>query len=125
MTPIRMEKFEAGMRAVLAFNDAFNRQDIDAMMALLTDDCVYEYASSMPGGLRHTGKESITRYWQDFFNTSPNTRIDVEEVFGIGNRCVKRWRSLRCDAAGLEVQLRGVDIYKISNGLISEMSSYG
>ena len=125
MTPIRMEKVEAGMRAVLAFNDAFNWHDVGAMMALISGDCVFEDASSPPVGAIHTGKGAITGYWQDFFTKSPNTRIDVEEVFGIGNRCVRRWRCLRFDATGLEAQRRGVDVYQISDGLISEISSCG
>ena len=36
MSPARMDRVETGMRAVLAFNEAFNRHDVAGMMRLMT-----------------------------------------------------------------------------------------
>ena len=46
--------------------------------------------------------------------------IEVEEVSGIGLRCILRWK---CTGLG-EDAARGVDIFRVENGLIREMLSY-
>jgi len=42
---MRMARVEAATRLVLAFNEAFNRHDVDAMMALMSEDVVFENTS--------------------------------------------------------------------------------
>ena len=125
MSPIRMSKIETAMRVVMEFNEAFNRHDVPGMMQLMTDDCVFENTDPAPDGTRYSGKEAVTQFWQDFFRQSPKARIEIEEIFGMGNnRCVMRWRYQWVDAAGKEGHVRGVDIFQVRDGLISEKLSY-
>ena len=125
MSPIRMSKIETGMRVVMEFNEAFNRHDVPGMMQLMTEDCVFENSDPAPDGTRYSGKEAVTQFWQDFFRQSPKARIEIEEIFGMGNnRCVMRWRYQWVDAAGKEGHVRGVDIFQVRDGLISEKLSY-
>ena len=67
MSPVRMSKLEAGVRTVIAFNDAFNRHDVAGMMQFMSDDCVFENTDPAPDGTVYKGKEVVTRFWQDFF----------------------------------------------------------
>jgi predicted SnoaL-like aldol condensation-catalyzing enzyme len=124
MSPIRMARLESGVRAVIDFNEAFNRHDVAAMMQLMTDDCVFENTSPAPDGTVYKGKEAVTQFWQDFFRESPNAHIKIEEIFGLGLRCVMRWRYDWEDAAGNKGHVRGVDIFQVKNGLICEKLSY-
>jgi ketosteroid isomerase-like protein len=124
MSPIRMSKIESGVRMVLEFNEAFNRHDIAWMMQLMSDDCVFENTEPSPDGSLYTGKEAIARFWQDFFLASPQAHIEVEEIFGLGLRCVVRWRYDWVDAAGKKGHVRGVDLFKLKDGLICEKLSY-
>lgn len=125
MSPIRMSKIETAMRVVLEFNEAFNRHDVPGMMQLMTEDCVFEDTDPAPDGTRYSGQEAVTRFWQDFFRESPKAHIEIEEVFGLGNqRCVMRWRYEWVDAAGHKGHVRGVDIFQVRDGLISEKLSY-
>jgi len=124
MCPVRMERFEAALRLVLDFNQAFNRHDVSGMMRLMSDECIFENTSPAPDGTRYVGKEAITRFWEDFFRQSPQARIEVEEIFGLGERCVMRWRYDWVDAEGKPGHVRGVDIYRVRNGLIYEKLSY-
>lgn len=121
---MKMAKIEAPMRVVLAFNDAFNRHDVPAMMALMSDDCVFENTSPAPDGTRYAGKAAVTQFWQEFFRASPQAHIQVEDVFGMGWHCVMRWRYDWVDAAGEPGHVRGVDIFTVKDGLISEKLSY-
>jgi ketosteroid isomerase-like protein len=124
MSPVRMEHLEAGMRVVLAFNEAFNRHDVPAMMHLMSDDCVFENTSPAPDGTRYVGRAAVTQFWHDFFRNSPQAHIEVEELFGFGNRCIMRWRYEWAAPSGQQGHVRGVDIFHVRHGLISEKLSY-
>jgi predicted SnoaL-like aldol condensation-catalyzing enzyme len=124
MSPARMSKIESAMRIVLEFNDAFNKHDVAGMMKLMTDDCVFENTDPAPDGTRYSGKQAVTQFWQNFFQESPNAHIDIEEIFGQGSRCVMRWKYSWVDASGGQGHVRGVDVFKVSEGLISEKFSY-
>ena len=119
MTPIRMEKVESAARIVLEFNDAFNNHDVAAMMSLMSEDCVFENTAPAPDGSRYEGKEAVTQFWRDFFRESPHARIEIEEIIGMGNHCVMRWKYSWGDG-----HVRGVDIFRVREGLIREKLSY-
>jgi len=112
------------MRTVLAFNEAFNRHDITGMMQLMSDDCIFENTAPAPDGTAYKGKEAVTQFWQEFFNESPQAHIEIEEVFGLGLRCIMRWRYEWVDGEGKRGHVRGVDIYRVKDGLIQEKLSY-
>lgn len=124
MSPARMDKVEAAMRLVMMFNDAFNRHDVDAMMELMSDDCVFENTAPAPDGTRYAGKQAVTQFWHDFFRDSPHAHIAIEELFGLGLRCVMCWRYSWVDASGKAGHVRGVDIYQVKNNLICQKLSY-
>jgi predicted SnoaL-like aldol condensation-catalyzing enzyme len=119
-----MSKIEAALRAVLAFNEAFNRHDVPAMMQLMSDDCVFDNTHPAPNGTLYTGKEAVARFWEEFFRQSPRARIEIEELFGFGERCVMRWTYRWEDPAGVKGHVRGVDLYRVRDGLILEKLSY-
>jgi hypothetical protein len=124
MSPTRMARLESAIRVVLGFNEAFNRHDIEGMMYLMSDDCIFESAGPAPDGAVYSGKEEITRFLQDFFHESPRAHIKIEEIFGIGFRCIMHWRYEWIDEAGKKGHVRGVDIYQVKNGTICEKLSY-
>lgn len=107
------------MRVVLDFNAAFNRHDVAGMMALMSDDCIFENTQPAPDGTRYAGKEAVTQFWQDFFLDAPHAHIDIEEIFGLGERCIMRWRCRWGDG-----HVRGVDVFRVAGGLVREKLSY-
>ena len=121
---MKMARVEAAMRAALAFYEAFNRHDADGMMALVSEDCIFENNAPAPDGHVYAGKEAVTRFWQDYFQERSQAQIEIEEVFGLCMRCVARWRQEWVDAAGKREAVRGVDILRVTNGFISELFSY-
>ena len=124
MSPTRMSKLEAAIRVVLAFNEAFNRHDVTGMMQLMSDDCLFENADPAPDGAVYSGKETITRFWQDLFRESPQAHIEIEEIFSFGERCVMRWRYSWVDMGGKKGHVRGVDVFRVRNDSIHEKLSY-
>ena len=119
MAPARMSKVESGVRTILEFNDAFNRHDVDGMMKFASEDTIFENTDPAPDGTRYSGKEAVTKFWRDFFREAPQAHIDIEEIFGLGFHVVMRWKYSW--GAG---HVRGVDVFKFKDGLISEKLSY-
>ena len=123
MSPTRMSRLESAIRVVLAFHEAFNRHDVAGMMALVSDDCVFENPEPALDGAVYARKEAITRFLQDFFRESRHAYYEIEGTFNFGNRCIMRWRYNWTDAAGIKGHVRGVDIFQVKDGLICERLS--
>jgi ketosteroid isomerase-like protein len=109
---------------VLRFNDALNARDLEAMMALQTADCVFENTNPAPDGTRYQGQASVHSFWEEFFRSSAESHFDVEEIFALDDHVVMRWIYRWRDEQGSEGHIRGVDLYRIIDGLIAEKLSY-
>ncbi|MDX9991898.1 MAG: nuclear transport factor 2 family protein [Anaerolineales bacterium] len=120
MAPARMAKIESAVRIVLAFTQACNRHDLDGMLQLISQDCVIED----PEGRVYTGKPAIAQLWQGLLREAPEIQIEIEEIFGMGLRCILRWKYEQTDSGGQKKQMRGVDIFQIRDGFICEKLSY-
>ncbi len=124
MSPIRMERVESAIRTVITFTEAFNHHDVPAMLNMVSETCALEAATPAPEGAVYKGKAEITRYWQEYFASHPQARLKIEETLGFGLRCIALWRRDWLDEDGNPAHLRGVDIYQVQNGLITELHSY-
>ena len=121
MSPIRMSRLESSIRIIIEFTEAFNRHDIAGIMRLISDDCVLESTDPNSWDAVYSGKSAITAFWQDFFREAPDAHIDIEEIFGMGFRCVLRWKY---SPGNKNDQIRGVSLFKIKNERIAEILSY-
>lgn len=112
------------VQAVLRFHDALNRHDADAMMAMMTDDCVFENTYPAPDGERLAGQAAVRSFWERFFADSPSAYIEPEEVIDCGDRCILRWRYNWVDHNGQAGHVRGVDVFRVRDGKVAEKLSY-
>ena len=115
---------EATLAAIERFNAAFNRHDVDAIMAAMTDDCVFESTGPSPDGGRFEGQAAVRAVWEELFRGSPTAHFDTEDCFAAGDRCTVRWRYRWTDADGSEGHVRGVDIFRVSDGKVAEKLAY-
>ena len=102
---------------------AVNDHDVDAFLALMTDDVVWE-STTPPDGERFEGKAAVRAAGEEFFASSPNARFETEEVVALGDRALARWNYHWIDDAGKAGHVRGVDVYRIRDGKIAEILSY-
>jgi ketosteroid isomerase-like protein len=109
---------------VIRFNHALNARDLEAMMRSMTDDCVFENTYPPPDGERYEGQAAVRAFWDDFFRSSTEAQIEIEEIFAAADRVVMRWRYQWVEAGGKQGHIRGVDVYAIRGGLIAEKLSY-
>jgi ketosteroid isomerase-like protein len=112
------------LTTIHAFNDALNRHDVDAVMALMTDDCVFENTWPAPDGERHEGQAAIRAFWERLIADSPAAHFDLEEIFATGDRATQRWRYTWVDSQGVAGHIRGVDVFRVRDGKVAEKLAY-
>lgn len=117
---------DATMALLQAFADAWNRHDIEALLALCTEDCVFETASGpLACGARHVGRAALREAFPAAWRTWPDARWEeVEHVVAPGGRAVSTWTFRGTDAAGAGTEVRGVDLFEIRDGLIARKDTY-
>jgi steroid delta-isomerase-like uncharacterized protein len=111
-------------RVLQQFHDAFNQHDVDAVMALMTDDCIFENTYPRPDGTRYEGQAAVRGFWQDLFQASPQAHFAVEELFIASDRGVLRWVYHWVDRNGISGHVRGVDIFRVRDEKVAEKLSY-
>lgn len=112
------------VETINAFNEAFNRHDVDAIMALMTDDVVFENTSPRPNGERFEGAAAVRAFWERLFGASPKAFFDSEDMFAADDRCLTRWNYTYVDREGNPGNVRGVDVFTVRDGKVSEKLSY-
>jgi uncharacterized protein (TIGR03086 family) len=109
---------------VARFSAAFGSGDVDAIMALMTDDCVFEATGPPPDGGRFEGQTSVRGVWEEVFGGTVDARFEEEESFVSGDRAVLRWRYSWTDGDGSPGHVRGVDVLRLRDGKVAEKLSY-
>jgi ketosteroid isomerase-like protein len=66
------------------FDEAVNRGDLDAMLGFFAPDAVWE---TEDGGAVGTfeGRAAIRRFWQDWWASYEELRVEQEEILDLGN----------------------------------------
>jgi ketosteroid isomerase-like protein len=103
---------------VEAFGAAWAKHDLDQALSFLAEDCVFDATGPAPDGSRHVGHDDIRRAWKAIFDDSLS-EFEPEETFASGDRVVQRWR-YSWDGG----HVRGVDLFKVTDGKITEKLSY-
>jgi ketosteroid isomerase-like protein len=106
------------LTTVKAFGAAWADHDLEAALALVTPDCVFDATGPAPDGVRHVGPAALRSAWQAIFE-DPHSSFEEEETFAAGDRVVQRWRY--CWERG---SVRGVDVFRIRDGKVAEKLSY-
>jgi len=107
---------------VIRFTDAFNRDDLDAVMSFFADDAVYDEFN----GTRSRGTAAIRAAFEPQFRGAYGViRFDPEDVFADAEsgKALIRWR---CTLEGGPVNgsWRGLDILHVSDGRITHKLTY-
>jgi ketosteroid isomerase-like protein len=69
------------VEAVLAFLDAINAHDVDALLNLMTED--HAFIDSL--GKRIEGREKMRAAWNGYFAFCPDYRVSHEDIVSDGN----------------------------------------
>lgn len=109
---------------LVRFSAAFAARDVDRIMALMTEDCVFESTGPAPDGQRHEGAADVRRVWEELFAQTRDAVFSEEEAFACKDRAVLRWRFGWTEPDGSPGHVRGVDVLRFRDGKVSEKLSY-
>ena len=107
---------------VVRFTDAFNRDDLDAVMAFLSDDATYDEFN----GKRSRGgaaiRETLTPQFRGDFG---RIRFLTEDLFvdAAAGKALIRW-TCALEKNGKKRSWRGLDILHVRDGRIAEKHTY-
>ena len=106
------------LKVVEAFGAAWAAHDLDAALAMVTEDCVFDATGPAPDGTRCVGRDAIRAAWQPIFDDAASG-FEEEETFAAGDRVVQRWRYSWNGG-----HIRGVDVFRVEGGAVAEKLSY-
>lgn len=109
---------KSAVEVVEAFGVTWAAHDLDGALSLVSDDCIFDATGPAPDGLRHVGREEIRLAWKPIFD-DVQSRFEVEETFGAGDRVAQRWCYTWQGG-----HVRGVDLFKVRDGKIAEKLAY-
>jgi ketosteroid isomerase-like protein len=112
------------LAAILHFHTTFNTHNVDAIMRLMSDDCVFENTFPAPDGALLVGQLAVRTAWEALFRDSPQAAFVVEEAFAAGDRGVIRWKYTWGAPTAGAGHVRGVDIFRVGDGKVTEKLSY-
>jgi len=108
-----------------AFAAAWNRHDVDGLMACMTDDCVFEAsAGTEVAGARHVGRDAVRSAYAAVFAAYKDARWNEPRHFVAGDRAVSEWRFTGTTANGAAVEVNGCDVFTLRGGKIVVKNSY-
>ena len=107
------------------FADAWNRHDLDALMSMMTDDCVFE-ASAGPdvNGQRSEGRQAVRAAFAAVFDTFHDAHWANARHFVSANRGVSEWTFTGTHNDGTRVEVNGCDLFTFRDGKIAIKNSY-
>lgn len=107
--------------------DAFNRHDLDAIMAYFSEDCTFDMPRGPESwGQRYTGKAEVREALAGRFKGIPDVHYgnDRHWLSADGNMGVSEWTLTGTTTAGVRVNVNGCDLWEFRNGKVTRKNSY-
>ena len=106
--------------------DAFNRHDLDAIMAHFSADSVFESPRGPDRwGRRFVGREEVRAGLAARFESIPDVHYSDDDHFACGSRGVSEWTLNGTTTDGVIIDVRGCDVWTFApDGLIARKDSF-
>lgn len=112
----------AGIPDVLnRFAEAWGRSDAARVVAVMTDDCIYEASVGPEPGRAFRGAAEVLAGVEAMFAHDAPARIEITDVFASGDRAAWEWRYY--DAAH-NLIARGCDLFVLRDGRIAVKNAF-
>lgn len=105
--------------------EAFNRHDVDGVMAFFSTDCVFDgVGGSEVFGTRFTGIEAIRNAFAATFAAMPDAQWHHHGHLVQGDRAMSEWIFTGTNADGTRIEADGCDIFTLRDGKITRKQAF-
>jgi ketosteroid isomerase-like protein len=105
--------------------DGFNRHDLDAIMALFADDCVFIGPRGPDAwGSRFEGREAVAAALGGRFTGIPDVSYEGHGDFVSGERGASEWTLRGTTVDGQRLEVRGCDLWTFRGDEVLVKDSY-
>ena len=118
---------EAGITPTLldAITDAYNRNDIDAVMAFFADDAVFDHAAGPDiNGTRFSGLDTIRGIFKGLFNNVESVKWTPIDTRVYGDKAYCEFHRVAKLKSGEIQDFLSIDILTFRDGLIIHKDTY-
>ena len=118
---------EAGITPTLldAITDAYNRNDIDAVMAFFADDAVFDHAAGPDiNGTRFSGLDTIRGIFEGLFNNVESVKWTPIDTRVYGDKAYCEFHRVAKLKSGEIQDFLSIDILTFREGLIIHKDTY-
>jgi len=109
------------------FGAAFNRHDADALISMMTPDCLFRTAmGATAGGTLVSGHAAVKKAFQDTFAAFPDAQwVSRGADLVLETRGLSEWTFIGTRASdGARIEADGVDVFTFRDGLIAIKDAY-
>ncbi len=107
------------------FNTVWNGHDVDGILAMMTDDVVFEASFGKDAwGTRVTGKAAVRELLRDMFARIPDVRWDEIRHFAHPELAVVEWITSGTPHGGTRYEVYGCDVLALRDGRIAAKRSF-
>jgi len=105
--------------------EGFNKHDLDVIMSLFTEDCVFESPRGPdPWGRRFTGQAQVREGLGARFTTIPDVHYGAGRHFVSGDRGASEWTLTGTTVDGEPLEVRGCDLWTFRGDKIVLKNSF-
>jgi uncharacterized protein (TIGR02246 family) len=108
-------------RLIETYNDAWNRQDLDAVASMHTDDVVFENHTA---GERAEGSEAVRAHIGGIFERWPSLRFTGRRLYVAEDFVAGEWTATVTRDDGTRIEWDGVDVFPLRDGKIARKDVY-
>ena len=116
---------DEAMDVIRAVTAAFDRHDLDGIMAHFANDAVFEGPRGPEAwGQQFVGRDAIRAAFAGRFEGIPDVRYQGDEHFVDGDRGASEWTLSGTTSGGQRIEVRGCDLWTLRDGKIVKKDSF-
>ena len=120
-------------KVIAAYGDAWNSHDVEAILAMHTEDSVFENHTS---GGKGVGKAAIREILKGIFSTFPDIRFEARRIYVRDSLVAQEWTatatlavpftkgSATVQPTGRKISWNGVDVIPFAGNLVARKDVY-
>ena len=104
---------------------AFNRHDLEGVLACMTEDCVFEGAAGPEAyGARFVGHDAVGAAFEGVWQTFPDVQWANDKHFAANGLGVSQWTLVGTREDGARIEADGVDLFTFRDGKVATKKAF-